>query len=75
MFYYFKLKKILFYLKNFFSNGQIGDGTSSTNRLFPVAVNNSGALSGKNIIQISVGETHTCAIANDSKAYCWGSNR
>jgi alpha-tubulin suppressor-like RCC1 family protein len=45
-----------------------------TNRLLPVAVNNSGILSGKSILQISTGYGHTCVIANDSNSYCWGYN-
>jgi alpha-tubulin suppressor-like RCC1 family protein len=57
----------------FNSFGQIGDGTL-TKRLSPVAVNNSGVLFGKSIIKISCGSYHTCAIANDSNSYCWGSN-
>jgi alpha-tubulin suppressor-like RCC1 family protein len=44
------------------------------NRLLPVAVNNSGVLSGKSILQISSGGWHTCVIANDSNSYCWGFN-
>jgi alpha-tubulin suppressor-like RCC1 family protein len=43
--------------------------------LLPVAVDVSGVLSGKSILQISLGEYHTCVIANDLKAYCWGYNK
>jgi alpha-tubulin suppressor-like RCC1 family protein len=57
-----------------FSYGQIGDGTSGTNRLLPIAVNTSGVLSGKRILQISVGFCHTCVIADDENSYCWGYN-
>jgi alpha-tubulin suppressor-like RCC1 family protein len=53
--------------------GQLGDGTSGINA-FSVAVNNSGVLSGKNILKISCGKYHTCVIANDSNSYCWGNN-
>jgi alpha-tubulin suppressor-like RCC1 family protein len=55
-----------------FSYGQIGDGTT-TDRSLPVQVSTSGVLSGKSILQISAGFYHTCAIANDKNAYCWGS--
>ncbi|MDR1969834.1 MAG: hypothetical protein LBQ11_00600 [Candidatus Nomurabacteria bacterium] len=56
------------------NNGQIGDNTSGTNRLIPTAVDTTGALSGKTILSISVGDSYTCAIASDNKAYCWGLN-
>ena len=44
-----------------------------TNSSIPVAVNTTGVLAGKTIKQISAGTSHTCAIASDDKAYCWGS--
>ena len=55
------------------NNGQLGNGSTTSSRV-PVAVNMSGVLAGKTIKQISVGEYHTCAVASDDKAYCWGSN-
>ncbi len=54
------------------ANGQVGDN-STTQRLVPVAVNTAGALSGKTITSLSAGRQHTCAVASDNKAYCWGS--
>jgi len=55
-------------------DGQLGAGergpTGSSN--VPVAVG--GALAGKPIKQISAGAAHTCAIAADDTAYCWGVN-
>jgi alpha-tubulin suppressor-like RCC1 family protein len=59
----------------FISNGQIGDGTSGTNRLLPVAVYTSGVLLGKNFLQITTGVVHTCVLANDRNIYCWGKNQ
>lgn len=53
-------------------NGQIGDGGSSVTRQSPVAVDTSGVLSGKTLLSISVGFGHTCAVASDNQAYCWG---
>ncbi len=53
--------------------GQLGNGSSSNSNV-PVAVNDSGVLSGKDIRQISAGNYHTCAAASDNKAYCWGAN-
>jgi len=53
--------------------GQLGNG-STTDSHSPVAVNTSGVLSGKTITSITVGENHTCAVASDNNAYCWGFN-
>jgi alpha-tubulin suppressor-like RCC1 family protein len=55
------------------SYGQIGDGTSGANIIFPVAVKLDN-LQGKSIIQISTGGYHTCLVTNDSVSYCWGAN-
>jgi alpha-tubulin suppressor-like RCC1 family protein len=49
--------------------GQLGDGTSGTNRLTPVAV--SGL---SNAVAISAGYQHTCAVLSDGTAWCWGDN-
>jgi alpha-tubulin suppressor-like RCC1 family protein len=51
----------------------LGDGTTIDSS-FPVAVSKFGILNGLNIFQITEGIMHTCVIANDSKAYCWGRN-
>lgn len=56
------------------AEGEIGDGTSGTNRLSPTAVNMSGALNGLTVKSITVGDYHTCVIASDNKPYCWGKN-
>ena len=55
-------------------SGNLGNN-STTNSLIPVAVNTTGVLAGKTIKQISAGTSHTCAIASDNKAYCWGNNK
>ena len=54
------------------TSGQLGDNLY-TNSSIPVAINSTGVLAGKTIKQISNGSSHTCAIASDNKAYCWGS--
>lgn len=54
-------------------SGQLGDG-NSTNALTPVAVDDSGALAGKTLIDIDAGAQMTCAIDSEGKAYCWGSS-
>ncbi len=55
------------------TNGQLGDGTKK-NSATPVAINTDGVLSGKTILDISVGSSASCAIASDGKGYCWGYN-
>jgi len=50
--------------------GQIGDGTTTSPRLTPVAINDSAAYNS-----LSAGWYHTCGIrANDSRVLCWGRN-
>ena len=55
------------------TNGQLGSniGTQST---VPVAVDTSGVLNGLTVKQISAGGYHTCVVASDDQAYCWGRN-
>ncbi len=53
--------------------GQLGNNSDSDS-LVPVAVNTTGVLSGKTILSIKTGSNHTCAIASDNQAYCWGNN-
>ena len=54
-------------------SAQFGNGTW-TGSLTPTATTMSGALTGKTIIQITVGGDWTCALASDGSAYCWGEN-
>ncbi len=56
------------------SNGQLGDGTtgngsSSSNRLAPVAV-----IGLTDTVAISAGLFHTCALKTSGSAVCWGYN-
>ena len=51
--------------------GQLGDGTSGTNRLTPVAVN---LPAGVRIVQVAAGGQHSVALAADGTAYSWGLN-
>ena len=55
------------------SSGQLGNNSTS-NANVPVAVSTSGVLAGKTIKQITASDFHTCAIASDGEAYCWGGN-
>lgn len=60
------------------NTGALGDGATISSggwvQSGPVAVNNDGILKGKTIKSIAAGSFHTCAIASDNKAYCWGLN-
>lgn len=53
------------------SSGQLGDGSTIESHI-PVAVSTTGLLKDKKILSISTGITHSCAIADDNNAYCWG---
>ena len=54
-------------------SGQLGDGTS-TDSAVPVAVDRSGVLNGKTLAQVCAGASHTCTLASDGTAACWGDN-
>lgn len=48
-------------------------GTNSTSdEPVPAPVYTGGVLSGKTIKQIATGDWHSCVIASDDRAYCWG---
>jgi alpha-tubulin suppressor-like RCC1 family protein len=57
---------------NFF--GSFGDGSTAPSSV-PVAVDTSGVLAGKTLIQISSGEDDVCALDSAGAAYCWGFNQ
>lgn len=50
--------------------GQLGNG-SKVDSPTPVAIDTSGALTGKAVDQVSAGDSHNCVVAA-GKAYCWG---
>ena len=52
-------------------NGELGN-SASLNSSSPVAVTTTGALAGKSVTSIDVGQNHVCAIASGA-AFCWGS--
>jgi len=54
------------------SLGRLGNN-STDNALTPVAVHQGEIPSGVSLVQISIGQQHTCALGSNGKAYCWGS--
>lgn len=54
------------------SKGSLGDKTT-VNRSIPVAVDMTGALTGKTVTAIASASQHTCATAG-GKVHCWGFN-
>ena len=55
------------------SEGQLGDNTT-TNRTAPVNITSSGTLSGKTVVAISGGGSHSIALASDGTLHSWGLN-
>ncbi len=55
------------------SNGQLGDGTRSESRI-PVKVDESGVMNGRELISVSAGGFHSCAVDEEGSVYCWGNN-
>jgi alpha-tubulin suppressor-like RCC1 family protein len=53
--------------------GQLGNNTT-TNSLVPVAVNRSGVLAGKTIIEISASDNHSLVLCSDGTLAAWGAN-
>ena len=56
-------------------NGELGDGRfGGPPSSIPVAVDTSGVLLGKTLVQIAAGQNLRCALDSAGKAYCWGAN-
>jgi alpha-tubulin suppressor-like RCC1 family protein len=56
------------------TDGEAGNGTTTTPQLSPVAVATSGVLSGVTLTQVITGVTFGCGLSSAGKAYCWGDN-
>jgi alpha-tubulin suppressor-like RCC1 family protein len=41
----------------------------------PIPVDTSLNLNGLKILQLSIGDVHSCCIASDENVYCWGDNK
>lgn len=54
------------------TDGQVGNGSIDTQPI-PTLVN-TGALRGKAVISVGMGELHTCAITQAGRIACWGDN-
>lgn len=57
--------------------GQLGDGSDNAHSWVPVRVQTRGVpgLRPNNVVSISAGTGHTCALNDRGRAYCWGDNR
>ena len=53
------------------SSGSLGDGTT-TDSLVPVAVDRSGVLSGKTLIDVACGKHHTLVLSSAGRVFAWG---
>lgn len=54
--------------------GQLGNGNTGTNSNVPVAVSQGAIPGGVTLSQVDNGKSHSCAVASNGKAYCWGWN-
>lgn len=54
------------------SEGQLGDGTTTTRTSPSIVMDNALALSG--VTDIAAGRVHTCALLNTGSVKCWGNN-
>ena len=55
------------------SSGQLGNGGTTTSNV-PVAVTMTGALSGKRVINVTAGYSHSLALCSDGTLAAWGNN-
>ena len=55
------------------ANGEVGDGTT-VDKLVPMTVNDTGGPGLNDIVDISAGQYHTCALTTAGTVKCWGLN-
>lgn len=56
------------------SSGTLGTGSSVSNILVPAAVSRSGVLSGRTVVAIEAGNSHSVVVCSDGSAAAWGFN-
>ena len=54
------------------SGGALGNGSGDASSGIPVAVDVTGVLSGRHVVEIGVGELHTCVRSTGLLLSCWG---
>lgn len=54
--------------------GQLGIGSTAVDSTVPVLLDTSGALAGKTIVQLVVGDHASCVVTSEGRLYCWGWN-
>jgi alpha-tubulin suppressor-like RCC1 family protein len=54
-------------------NGQLGNGAKINSKV-PLAVKKTGVLTGKKVVGVSAGDSHSLALCSDGTAVAWGKN-
>lgn len=57
----------------FNGNGELGNGGTASSNV-PVAVDRTGVLAGKTVVQMAAGVTHSLALTSDGTVVAWGRN-
>ena len=57
------------------ANGQLGNGAAAGDQPAPTQVVGPGGTGTlQNVVDISAGEAHACAVRSDGTAWCWGND-
>lgn len=54
------------------ASGKPAEVVASSNH--PVKISMTDGLKGQNVVRLSVGDSSACVVADNGRAYCWGSN-